>query len=100
MATLRNRLDVSATVHAHDGDSVMLPPNSTHEVDDKFLWNLPRGVVQRSAASVQAQKTPQNNLIAESTPASEAGQGVTSNRTNAPASVTLSVAPTAGSPVP
>lgn len=33
-------------VFAADGDSVHIMPNSKQPVDRKFLWNLPKGVVQ------------------------------------------------------
>lgn len=46
MITLHNTSrSVPEEVYAADGDSVLLPPGSTHTADDKFLWKLPKSVI-------------------------------------------------------
>ena len=52
MARLENTANIAVEVFAADGDSVILPGKSTHNVDDKFLWNLPRKVRQIKPVTV------------------------------------------------
>ena len=66
--TLFNSNTFSTGVRSADGDEVTLPPRSQHQVDDKFLWNLPRGVrpvnqtVEVQPAPVAVEVTRSGNL--------------------------------------
>lgn len=47
MVTLRNTSrDMAINVKAADGSAVQFGPGLTAEVEDKFLWQLPDGIVQ------------------------------------------------------
>ena len=53
MVTLRNTSrDMAISVKAADGSSVQFGPGLTAEVEDKFLWNLPNGIVLVKPKSV------------------------------------------------
>lgn len=53
MATLRNVTNIKITVRAADGDSVDFGPGLKCDVDDKFLWNLPKGIKNISPKTTQ-----------------------------------------------
>jgi hypothetical protein len=51
--TLRNTTREKITIRSADGDSVTYGPGLTADTDEKFLWNLPVGIRQINAATVQ-----------------------------------------------
>ena len=57
--TLRNTTKEKLTLRSADGDSVSFGPGLTAETDEKFTWNLPRGmrVVQANAVVVATAPT-------------------------------------------
>lgn len=57
MAVLVNSLRHPVTLTAADG-STLLIPTGKHTVNDKFAWNLPNGVANKSKAEAPSPASP------------------------------------------
>jgi len=60
--TLRNTTKEKITIRSADQDSVAFGPGLTAEVDDKFMWNLPRGIRVIQANAVIVAESPSTEL--------------------------------------